>query len=106
MQCDQFEQIFEQQDDGALPKPALAHMEDCEACRALSADLGAIHDVAMELGAEGIAPPEHVWISLRNQLEAEGLIHDPQAGPQRTSAQPWLVERVFSAPPWPALSWR
>jgi hypothetical protein len=55
----------------------------CEACRALSADFYAIHDMALELGAEGIAPPERVWISLRNQLEAEGLIHgDLQAAPQ------------------------
>ena len=52
MQCEQFEQILEQQDEGALPKPALAHMESCEACRALSADFAAIHDVALELGAE------------------------------------------------------
>jgi hypothetical protein len=78
MQCERFEQILEQQDAGALPKPALAHLETCEACRALSADFGAIHDMALELGTEGIAPPERVWISLRNQLEAEGLIHDGQ----------------------------
>ena len=75
MQCEQFEQILEQQDLGALPKPALAHMESCAACRALTADFGAIHDAASELGAEDVAPPERVWISLRNQLEAEGLIH-------------------------------
>ena len=37
------------------------------------------------LGAEEIAPPEHVWVSLRNQLEAEGIIHDPQPAPQRES---------------------
>jgi hypothetical protein len=83
MRCDQFEQILEQQqDDGRLPRPALAHVDECEACRALMADLSEIHDVAMELGAEGIAPPERVWIALRNQLEAEGIIHDPQAAPQ------------------------
>ena len=78
MQCEQFEQILEQQDEGALPKPALAHLETCEACRALSADFSAIHDMALELGAEDIAPPERVWIALRNQLEAERLIHEPQ----------------------------
>jgi hypothetical protein len=78
MQCEQFERILEQQDDGALPKPALAHLEGCEACRSLSADFSAIHDMALELGAEDIAPPERVWISLRNQLEAERLIQDAQ----------------------------
>ncbi len=78
MQCEQFEQFLVQQDEGALPKTALSHMEGCEACRALSADFGAIHKVALELGALGISPPERVWISLRNQLEAEGLIRGPQ----------------------------
>ena len=85
MQCEQFEQILEQQDEGALPKPALAHLEGCEACRALSADFGAIHDMALELGAEAIAPPERVWVSLRNQLEAEGLIRGAQAAPRGAS---------------------
>jgi hypothetical protein len=91
MQCDQFERILEQQDDGPLPKPALAHVDLCKACRALVADLGEIHDVAMELGAEGIAPPEHVWVSLRNQLEAEGIFHDPQPAPQSVRHGWWSV---------------
>ena len=85
MQCEQFEQILEQQDEGALPKPALDHMESCEACRALSADFAAIHDAALELGTEDVAPPERIWISLRNQLEAEGLIRDPQEVPRSTT---------------------
>jgi len=98
MQCEQFEQILEQQDDGALPKPALAHLEACAACRALSADFGAIHDMALELGAEVIAPPERVWVSLRNQLETEGLIRDPQAAPRSATqaSQGWWA--VFQRP--------
>ena len=72
MQCEQFEQILEQQDEGALPKPAQAHLEGCAACRALSADFGAIHDMALELGAESI------WASLRQlgdvQLAAFDLL--------------------------------
>jgi hypothetical protein len=85
MQCEQFEQILGLQDEGALPKSALAHLEACEACRALSADFDAIHDMALELGAEAIAPPERVWVSLRNQLEAEGLIRGSQAAPRSES---------------------
>ena len=81
MQCEQFEQILEQQDAGSLPEPALAHLESCETCRALSADFAAIHEMALKLDAEDIAPPERVWIALRNQLEAEGLIHDAPATP-------------------------
>src|ERR1700722_2396092 len=89
MQCEQFEQVLMQQDEAAVPKTALSHMESCEACRSLSADFNAIHEMAMELGAEGIAPPERVWVSLRNQLEAEGLIR----GPQATSPSADLVRR-------------
>jgi hypothetical protein len=78
MQCNQFERILEEQvEDGRWPKPALEHIEVCENCRALTADLDAIHGIALELGAEGIAPPEHLWVSLRNQLEAEGVIREP-----------------------------
>jgi hypothetical protein len=95
IQCEQFEQLLEQQDDGGLPEPALAHLETCEVCRALSADFGAIHDMALALGAEGIAPPERVWISLRNQLEAERLILGPQAAPLSAS-HPWWA--VFQRP--------
>lgn len=91
MQCEQFEQMLEQQDDGALPQPALAHLESCEACRALNADFTAIHDMALELGAEGAAPPERVWISLRNQLEAERLIREPQAESPRPGPGWWAA---------------
>jgi len=77
MQCNELEQILEQHSDGPLPELANSHMNGCEACRALAADLDAIHIVAAGLGAEEIAPPEHIWITLRNQLEAEGIIHEP-----------------------------
>jgi hypothetical protein len=90
MECDQFERILEEQDDGPLPKPALAHMDVCEACRSLLADLNEIHDVAVELGAEGIAPPERIWVALRNQLEAEGVIRAPQVARQ-SIRQGWLT---------------
>jgi hypothetical protein len=75
MQCHQFEQVLIEQGDGPLSAPALAHVEICETCRSLTADFSAIHDAALELGAEDIAVPERVWISLRNQLDAERLIH-------------------------------
>ena len=82
MKCEQFEEILEQQDDGALPHLAQAHLEECGACRALSADFSAIRDAALELSAGDDAPPERIWISLRNQLEAEGLIRGPEAAPR------------------------
>ncbi len=91
MQCDQFERILEQQDGGTLPEPALAHLESCDVCRALSADFGAIRDLARELGAEEIAPPERVWVSLRNQLEAEALIQEPQPAQEFESRGWWTT---------------
>jgi hypothetical protein len=98
MQCEQFEQILEQQETAGLPKPALAHIESCEACRALSADFDAIHDKALELGSEEIAPPERVWISLRNQLETEGLIRRsvPVTATQHPAQPGWWS--VFQKP--------
>jgi len=91
MQCEQFEQTLEQQHDGPLPPPALAHLETCGNCRGLTADFTAIHDLARELGAEGIAPPERVWISLRNQLEAERIIRGPQTESPRPRLGWWTV---------------
>jgi hypothetical protein len=76
MQCNELGQILEQQAGGPLPELATAHIDGCAACRALTLDLAAIHAAAMDLGAEEIAPPEHLWTSLRRQLEAEGIIRD------------------------------
>ncbi len=37
---------------------------------------------ALELATEDVAPPERIWISLRNQLDAEGVIRDPREAPR------------------------
>jgi hypothetical protein len=98
MQCEQFEQMLEQQDESVLPKPALDHIAACEACRALSADFAAIHEAALELGSEDLAPDERVWISLRNQLEAEGLIHDSEEAPSASGSASHGWWAVFQRP--------
>ena len=91
MQCNELEQILEQQTDAPLPELATAHMSGCEACRSLIADLAAIRAVATELGAEEISPPEHLWINLRNQLEAEGIIHESSHSPERVNRGWWFA---------------
>jgi hypothetical protein len=91
MQCYEVEQILEQQQEGPLPDSAVAHIDDCEPCRSLLADLEAIRLAALELGAVEIAPPERVWISLRNQLEAEGLIRNPQPALQNAMPGWWSI---------------
>jgi len=73
-------------------------MNGAKLCRALAADLESIHIVAADLGAEEIAPPEHIWITLRNQLEAEGIIHERS---RWIRAQAWLVVCVSNARRWP-----
>ncbi len=74
MQCREFEQVLEQREAQQLPADAAAHLNDCGRCRALVADLEAIQAAARQMTAEEAAPPEQVWLSLRAQLEAEGLI--------------------------------
>jgi hypothetical protein len=91
MQCNELEQILEQQAGGPLPELAAAHLKGCEACRALSADLAAIQAVALELGADEIAPPEHLWITLRNQLEAEGIIRESSRAAERVNHGWWIA---------------
>jgi hypothetical protein len=91
MQCIQFEQILEQLDEAALPQPALAHLDSCDTCRNLYADFGAIRGAAAELGVEEIPVPERVWVSLRNQLEAEHLIRQPSSVPEAARSAWWTV---------------
>src|ERR1700681_1096565 len=91
MQCNELERILEQQGDGPLPELATAHMNDCRACRALSSDLAAIHAAALELGADEIAPPEHLWTNLRRQLEAEGIIRNSSPVPEAAKRGWWFA---------------
>lgn len=87
MQCKDIEIVLEQEGLEPLPEEARTHLAECAECRNYVADLTSIVDGAHKLPAE-IAPPDRVWISLRAQLEAEGII--------RTSAD---------AIPTPSASW-
>lgn len=85
MHCKQVEEVLEQQGLESLPEAARKHATDCPACRDFLADLTEIIAVARELPAE-VAPPARVWISLRAQLEAQGLIKKPAVPVERI---PW-----------------
>jgi hypothetical protein len=78
MQCYEFEQILEQGVAEQLPADAAAHLNECGRCHAMVSDLEAIEAAARQLGAEEVEPPERVWLSLRAQLESEGLLRTPQ----------------------------
>jgi hypothetical protein len=85
MRCKEVEEVLEQQGLESLPEAARIHATGCLACNNLLADFAEIFAVARELPAE-VAPPDRVWISLRAQLEAEGLIKEPAVSTKRT---PW-----------------
>lgn len=78
MKCDEFRQLLGQEPDEHLPEAALSHLNACEGCRGLAGDLDAIRSAALKLGSAEIQPPESVWISLRRELVAEGLLREPR----------------------------
>src|SRR5689334_9994569 len=93
-QCAQFERMLEEQPDRPLSAAASAHIEGCDDCRALWSDMEAIHTAGMEWGSEEVEPPAYLWISLRQQLELEGLIRE------KSAQQSWLSGWFGVAPRW------
>jgi ribosomal protein S15P/S13E len=86
MQCKDFEALLEQDGLDPLPLAARSHLAECSACRNLFADLSVIVSSAREFPAE-VDPPERLWVSLRAQMTAEGLIK--QSAPAPTEKAAW-----------------
>ncbi len=84
MHCKELESVLETEGLGQLPKDARLHLATCGICQGLLADLNSISSVAKSIPAE-VNPPERIWISLRAQLEAEGLIKEPVAAAEHSS---------------------
>lgn len=80
MLCKEVEAVVEQEGLAPLPKEVNAHLAQCRECRSYIADLTSIVDVARKMPSE-IEPPERIWISLRAQLEREGIIREPLLAP-------------------------
>lgn len=76
MLCKDVELALEQHGLDPLPERAREHLAACDACQNLLSDVSCIVSLAHGLPAE-VAPPGRLWVSLRNQLEAEGIIHEP-----------------------------
>lgn len=74
MQCHEFVTHAEQWMEGESSAAAKSHLDSCSHCRSLIADLTAIRSAAGELPSP--EPPERIWVSLRNQLAAEGIIKE------------------------------
>ena len=77
MQCKELAAVLEQDPDGQLTATAQEHLIGCVACQELLADLSSIVAVAKELPAE-VEPPARVWVSLRAQMAAEGLLREAE----------------------------
>lgn len=75
MQCKELEAVLEQEGLSPLPTEAREHLLGCTACQDLLEDLSAVVVAAKHIPAE-MTPPDRIWISIRAQLEAEGIIRD------------------------------
>jgi hypothetical protein len=88
MLCKEVETVVEQDGLAPLPKEVSTHLAECRECRNYIADLTSIVDVARKMPSE-IAPPDRIWISLRAQLEREGIIREPVLEPAPEPASWW-----------------
>jgi hypothetical protein len=80
MQCRDVEEVIQQEGLAPLPEAARAHLAGCGHCQEFFSDLAAIVSAANKLPHE-VEPPPRVWVSLRTQLELEGIIKEPVAVP-------------------------
>ncbi|HEY0874125.1 MAG TPA: zf-HC2 domain-containing protein [Vicinamibacterales bacterium] len=73
MNCSQYTEAIQELADGTLGPIRRAelqtHLDTCESCRALVADLQKIRDAAGSLGE--IKPPDHTWLRIAAQLREE-----------------------------------
>ena len=88
MQCRDVEEVLEQEGLAPLPEAARVHVARCPHCQGYLADLETIVSTASELPAE-VEPPSRIWVSLRTQLELEGIIKQPAAPPDLRPAFWW-----------------
>ena len=98
MNCREVEMVLEQEGLLLLPAPAHEHLAACNVCRDLVDDFSSIVSAARELPAE-VEPPARLWISLRAQLESEGVIRGVSAaekGSWLESLSALFLSRAFA----------
>lgn len=78
MACPQYRNSIQELVDGTLGPIRRTelemHLEQCDDCRALAADLEKIRRAAGELPP--LAPPERVWLQVAGRLRQEGRLHE------------------------------
>lgn len=102
MGCSEFLSRLDVGMEGELQPDARAHLRDCPRCRTVVEDLNAISQVAATLADEHAVPPDRIWISLRSQLEKEGLIYEAEHTPSSRFTR-WLPQ-IGAALPRPVLA--
>ena len=79
MTCTQYRDAIQELADGTLGPVRRAelqtHLDLCEDCRALVADLKKIRAAAASL--DPVRPPDHVWLRIAAQLRQDGRITTP-----------------------------
>jgi len=91
--------------EGKRSADARVHLSLCGECRALLADLDAIHDAAPALAFDDPEPSPRIWLAVRAQLEHEGLIHiHPDRQPVASRASTHWFDVIFAAVPRPVLA--
>lgn len=84
MHCNQYKEAIQDLADGTLGPVRRAelqtHLDHCDACRALGADLRKIRNAAASLDRP--APPDRVWLQIAGRLRQEGRVVEME-GPQR-----------------------
>ena len=84
MLCKEVEVVLEQEGWTPLPEAAREHVAGCGNCQSLVEDLTSIVATAHLLPAE-VEPPARVWVSLKTQLEQEGIIKPAVAITEKVS---------------------
>jgi hypothetical protein len=109
VKCEEFLDHLEPWMEGERSADAQAHLRDCPRCLALVNDLNAIQAEARTWSASETDAPERVWVSLRAQLEREGLIHDAvpvlvAREQARPAVKPGWLRGLFGGMPRPVLA--
>jgi hypothetical protein len=76
-ECSRFAGGLEEWIEGQRSAAFAEHLAGCEACRLVLVEMEAIRATASEMGSEQSEPSQRVWLSLKAQLEAEGIIRAP-----------------------------
>lgn len=96
MSCQRYRDAIQELADGTLGPIRRSelelHLDECDACRALAADLQRIRQTAGTL--DRLQPPDRVWLQVAGRLRQEGRVVAP---PRRVASQRHLAMLAIAA---------